>query len=88
MTVSDLIAILQRHDPAAVVVLRWDWDGTEVAAAASNRAELRLGEVQSASLRKLPGTSSWYDPLGGVVLYEEIDDERDRRTAVPGVLLG
>lgn len=91
MNVAELISKLQQHDRAAAVVLRWDWDGTEVAAvaaAAFKCIELRAGQVQAVSLHKLPASSSWYDPLGGAVLYDEIDDENDHRAAVPGVLLG
>lgn len=87
MTVSELIAKLQQHDRAAAVVLRWDWDGTEVAEA-FKCIELRAGQVQAVSLHKLPASSSWFDPLAGAQLYELIDDDEDRRAAVPGVFLG
>lgn len=33
MTAGELIEILQQQDPAAVVVLRWDWDPNDPAVA-------------------------------------------------------
>lgn len=70
MTVADLIAILQQqHDPAAVVVLRWDVD---VDALAPTHEELRQGAVQAVQLHRLPGAGGGWDPLGGAKLYEEL----------------
>lgn len=83
MTVSDLISILQQHDPAAVVVLRWDVD---IDALTPVHEELRLGEVQAVQLHKLREASGW-DTLGGAVLYEELLND-DAAGATKGVLLG
>ncbi len=87
MTVAELISILQQHDPAAVVALRWDWDPNDPAVALTCE-ELRPGVVQAVQLHKLNASTDWFDPLGGAQLYEQIDDERDHRAAVQGVLLG
>ena len=83
MKVADLIAILQRHDPDAVVVLRWDVD---MDALTPVHEELRIGEVQAVQLCMLPKATGW-DPLGGAVLYEELLND-DATGATRGVLLG
>ena len=83
MTVSDLISILQRHDPAAVVVTRWDVD---IDALTPTHEELRQGAVQAVQLHRLPEASGW-DPLGGATLYEELLND-DADGATKGVLLG
>ena len=83
MTVSELISILQHHDPAAVVVLRWDIDRD---ALTPTHEELRRGAVQAVQLHKLPGATGW-DPLCGTVLYEELLND-DAAGATKGVLLG
>ena len=59
MTVSGLISILQQHDPAAVVVLRWDGDMDTLVLTCE---ELRQGAVQAVQLHRLPEASGW-DPL-------------------------
>ena len=78
MTVSELISILRRHDPAAVVVLPW---GEDRDALVSEYEELRLGAVQAVRLLKLPSPESGFDPLCGARLYEELLDY----SAIPGV---
>ena len=83
MTVTDLISILQQHDPAAVVVLRWDVD---IDALTPTHEELRQGAVQAVQLHKLPAATGW-DPLGGAKLYEELLND-DADGATKGVLLG
>jgi hypothetical protein len=83
MTVSDLISILQQHDPAAVVVTRWDVD---IDALTPTHEELRRGAVQAVQLHRLPEASGW-DPLGGATLYEELLND-DAEDSVKGVLLG
>ena len=83
MTVAELISILQQHDPAAVVVLRWDVD---IDALTPVHEELRIGEVQAVQLSMLPKATGW-DPLGGAVLYEELLND-DAAGATKGVLLG
>lgn len=83
MTVSGLISILQQHDPAAVVVLRWDGDMDTLVLTCE---ELRQGAVQAVQLHRLPEASGW-DPLGGAKLYEELLND-SAEGAVKGVLLG
>lgn len=83
MKVAALIAMLQHHNPTAVVVLRWDVD---VDAMALTCEELRQGSVQAVQLRKLPGRNGGWDPLGGAKLYELLNDDEDG--AVQAVLLG
>ena len=84
MTVSDLISILQQHDPAAVVVTRWDVYDFDTLVLTFE--ELHHGAVQAVPMCKLPEAVGW-DPLGGAMLYEELlsDDAAD---ATKGVLLG
>lgn len=84
MTVSELISILRRHDPAAVVVLPWDGDDDTLVLTFE---ELRPGSVQAVQMHKLPGSTSWYDPLAGAQLYEELLND-GAAGAVKGVLLG
>lgn len=79
MTVSDLISILQQHDPAAVVVLR-DIEGYTGLARCTQAAEVQLRLHE----RKSIGFVSFFDDD-----VQEIVDERTTRgeVAVPGVLL-
>ena len=84
MTVSDLISILQQHDPAAVVVLPWDVYDFDTLV--PTHEELRQGAVQAVQLHRLPEASGW-DPLCGARLYEELLND-SAEGAVKGVLLG
>ena len=84
MTVSELISILQQHDPAAVVVLPW---GEDMDVLVSEYEELRVGAVQAVRLLRLPSPESGFDPLCGARLYEELLD-CSAITGVKGVLLG
>lgn len=59
MTVQELIAILQRQDPARVVV---DDEGLA----------LRAGDVRAVQMRKVPGTPDWGDQ--GATRYKVDDD--------------
>lgn len=83
MNVAELIAILQRQDPATVVVLRWDVDYDAVMQTCE---ELRQGAVQAVQLKGLPAREGVWDPLCGAKLYELLND--DDAGAVQGVLLG
>ena len=78
MTVSELVSILQQHDPTAVVVTQW---GEDMDALVSEYEELRVGAVQAVRLLRLPSPESGFDPLGGARLYEELLD----CSAIPGV---
>ena len=69
MTVSDLIAILQTHDPAATVVVPTYNDRSDVC----NAHGLQLGGVRTVNLREIHFKASWLDPDQKVQLYE-IDD--------------
>lgn len=85
MRVSELIALLEQHDPSAVVTLRFEC-GAEGEVTCE---ELRLGGVQAAQLRKLQSKDSWYDPLAGAQLYRLCDaGDPELPDAVNGVLLG
>jgi hypothetical protein len=85
MTVTDLISILQHHDPAAVVVLRWDMCDFEQSTVWE---ELRQGAVQSTQLKRLSGVDGGWDPLGGAKLYAYGDAGEDEDEAVDVVQLG
>ena len=84
MTVSELVSILQQHDPTAVVVTQW---GEDMDALVSEYEELRVGAVQAVRLLRLPSPESGFDPLCGARLYEELLD-CSTITGVKGVLLG
>jgi len=74
MNVADLIAILQQHDPRAIVVL-WDRD----ALPGPGVSRLRPGEVRPLQL------SSWES--NGVLLYEVFDRMQEGQP-VAGISLG
>lgn len=84
MTVSELISILQQHEPAAVVVTQWGADKDDLVLIFER---LRVGAVQAVQLLKLPSPQNGFDPLGGATLYEELLD-CSTIPAVKGVLLG
>lgn len=73
MTVSELIAILQSHDPAAIVVVPTYNDRAD----ACNAHGLRLGGVRTVNLREIHFNASWFDPEHGAQLYE-IDDDGEQ----------
>lgn len=58
MTVFELIAARQTHDPAATVVVTTYNDRTDVC----NALELQLDGVRAVSPRPVTPTSSWFEP--------------------------
>lgn len=94
MKVSDLIAILQQHDPAAVVVLRGDADGDGDDAQSTLWEALRRGAVWATQLKQLkrrprpPRDDVGWDPLDGATLYTLADAGEDEDEAVDVVQLG
>lgn len=86
MTVTELIVILQRHGPSAMVVVPTDSETLRDPIVQA----LRPGDVQAVEMRRLESKKSWFDPNQGAVSYEI--DEGDEHSAtvekVPGVVLG
>ena len=75
MTVSDLIHLLQQHDPAATVVL---WDHAPYAGRVS---KLGIGEVQPIQL----GTR---ESIGLLLLEPWVDGDEGLQGPFPGVAMG
>ncbi len=86
MTVSELIKLLKRHDPNAVVAMRYAY--IDPAGFVTCEA-LQREYVQAVQLRHLQSRDAWFEPMAGTQLYMlcEGDDEAIA-DAVSGVRLG
>lgn len=85
LTVADLIVLLRQHDPAALVVLRHDYDDPGGFVTCQG---LRLGNIQAVKLQALQSNESWFDPIGGAQLYRLcVEGGQDLAGADNGVLL-